>query len=89
MVETKTKLVLKFKMCFLSKFDKNLTKVLAYYGKEWICDLLRVLTSLFVPKFLQLYSNLKFYFCVALKLEIIIDRYLKKDILITLLFSFT
>ena len=34
MVKTKTKLFLKFKMCFLSKFDKNLIKVWAYYGKE-------------------------------------------------------
>ena len=36
MVETRTKLVLKFKMCFLFKWS--------YYGKERFCDLLSILT---------------------------------------------
>jgi hypothetical protein len=44
MVETRTKLVLKFKMCFLFKFDKNLIKVWPHYGKERFCDLLSILT---------------------------------------------
>ena len=37
MVETRTKLVLKFKMCFL-------IKVWSHYGKERFCDLLSILT---------------------------------------------
>jgi hypothetical protein len=60
MVETRTKLVLKFKMCFLFKFDKNLIKVWPHYGKERFCDLLSILT-LFQSEIL---------FFVALKSEI-------------------
>ena len=61
-VETKTKLVLKFKMCFQFKFDKNLIKVWSYYLKEWFCDLVRILTSLLVPKFLNFIPIWNFIF---------------------------
>ena len=35
-VETKKKMFLTFKMCFLFKFDKNLIKAWSYYGKRMI-----------------------------------------------------